>query len=51
MEMVKYWKTQSSVQAKVTEKDGVTIMIMEGEKYDFPGFPRGHLLFGKLSDF
>ena len=49
MEMVKYWKTQSSVQAKVTEKDGVTIMIMEGEKYDFPGFPRGHLLFGKLS--
>lgn len=49
MEMVSYWKKQGSVQAKVTEKDGVTIMIMEGEKYPFPGFPRGYLLFGKLS--
>jgi len=49
MEMVRYWKTQSGVQAKVTEKDGVTIMIMEGEIYPFPGFPRGYLLYGKLS--
>ena len=50
MPMVDYWKRQESVQAKVTEtEDGQTIMIMEGEKHPFPGFPRGHLLFGKLS--
>lgn len=49
MEMVKYWKTGESVQAKVTELDGVTVMYMDGEKYPFPGFPRGHLLYGKLS--
>lgn len=49
MEMVKYWKNKDAVQAKVTEEDGVTVMYMEGEKYAFPGFPRGHLLFGPLS--
>jgi len=49
MEMVQYWKHKESVQAKVTELDGVTVMYMEGEKYAFPGFPRGHLLFGSLS--
>lgn len=49
MEMVKYWKYSGSVQAKVTKKDGAIIMRMEGEDYDFPGYPRGHLLFGKLS--
>lgn len=37
------------MEAKVTEIDGVTVMYMNGEKYPFPGFPRGHLLFGKLS--
>ena len=50
LEMVKYWKTQESVQAKVTTApDGSTIMFMEGEKYPFPTFPRGHILFGPLS--
>lgn len=49
MPMVQYWKRNASVQAKVTKKDGVIIMKMEGERYDFPGFPRGYLLFGKLS--
>lgn len=50
MPMVKYWKTNSSVQAKVIKAaDGSTIMQMEGERYAFPGFPRGHVLFGKLS--
>jgi hypothetical protein len=50
MNMVQYWKTKESVAAKVTrDKDGALIMKMEGEKYDFPGFPRGHLLFGTLS--
>ncbi len=49
-EMVHYWKTKSGVQAKVTKaKDGSTHMIMEGEKYAFPTFPRGHILFGHLS--
>lgn len=49
MEMVKYWKHKESVEAKVTEIDGVICMQMDGEKYAFPGFPRGHLLFGSLS--
>ena len=49
VDMVQYWKTNSSVQAKVTKKDGATVMIMDGEKQVFPGFPRGYLLYGKLS--
>lgn len=49
MEMVQYWKHGNSVQAKVMEIDGVTVMRMTGEKHIFPGFPRGHVLFGKLS--
>ena len=49
MEMVKYWRHGHSVQAKVSTLDGVQVMYMEGEKYPFPGFPRGHLLYGKLS--
>jgi hypothetical protein len=49
MDMVKYWKTGEAIQAKVMTVDGVIMMQMEGEKYLFPGFPRGYLLFGKLS--
>lgn len=50
MPMVEYWKTQEKVQAKLMKgSDGSTIMQMEGEKYAFPGFPRSHILFGKLS--
>lgn len=49
MDIVRYWKTGESVQAKVMNIDGVSYMQMEGEKYLFPGFPRGHILFGKLS--
>lgn len=49
MPMVKYWKTKDVIEAKVTEKDGVLVMLMQGEDYPFPGFPRGYLLFGKLS--
>lgn len=49
MPMVKYWKTKEAVEAKVTEIEGVTVMMMDGEDYPFPGFPRGYLLFGKLS--
>lgn len=47
--MVQYWKRGESVQAKVTKEDGAIVMKMAGEKYTFPGFPRGYLLFGKLS--
>lgn len=49
MEMVKYWKTNDRVQAIVTKKDGAQVMQMDGEKYPFPGYPRGHLLYGPLS--
>lgn len=48
--MVKWWITKEAVAAKVTEsKDGSLVMMMEGEKYPFPGYPRGHLLYGSLS--
>lgn len=48
--MVSYWKTADAVEAKLfKDKDGVMRMQMKGEKYVFPGYPRGSLLFGKLS--
>lgn len=47
MPMVQYWKYKESCAAKITKaEDGSTIMILEGEKYPFPTFPRGHLLIG-----
>lgn len=50
MPMVQYWKDKVSVQAKVTiNEDGALTMKLDGEEYAFPGFPRGYLLFGKLS--
>lgn len=50
MESVQYWKTKDAVMAKVTKnKEGALVMQMEGESQPFPGFPRGHLLFGTLS--
>lgn len=49
MPMVKYWKTSSSIPAKVTIENGALVMKMEGEDETFPGFPRGHSLFGSLS--
>lgn len=51
MECVRYWRYGEAVQAKVMTEDGAIVMQMEGEKYRFPGFPRGYLLFGKLSKF
>lgn len=48
--MVKYWMTQESVEAKVYQsKEGHLEMQMQGEKYPFPGYPRGSLLYGQLS--
>ena len=49
MPMVDYWRHSSSAQARVTTKNGVTVMDIEGEKETFPGYPRGHSLFGSLS--
>lgn len=50
MEMVSYWKTNDKVEAKLYHNEkGVLVMQMVGEKYPFPGFPRGHILFGSLS--
>lgn len=49
-EMVSYWKRGDSVEAKVYQtKEGHYEMMMKGEKYPFLGFPRGVLLYGKLS--
>lgn len=49
-EMVSYWKRADSVEAKVYKtKGGHYEMQMKGEKYPFMGYPRGTLLFGKLS--
>lgn len=49
-EMVRYWKTKDAVEAKIVrEPQGHTVMYMEGEKYPFPGYPRGSLLYGNLS--
>jgi len=49
-EMVQYWKYCAAQRARVyTDTDGTTKMDIYGEKYPFPGYPRGHLLFGSLS--
>jgi len=49
-EMVSYWQRQESVEAKVYKtKQGHYEMQMQGEKYPFPGHPRGNLLYGSLS--
>lgn len=51
MSMVQYWKGNNGVTAaKVVKQPGGELMMhLEGEKEIFPGFPRGHLLFGTLS--
>lgn len=50
LEMVSWWKHKEAVQAKHTTNDkGEYEMWMDGEKYPFPGIPRGHLLYGSLS--
>lgn len=48
--MVSYWKHGEAQKARIfTADDGSTKMDIYGEKYPFPGYPRGHLLFGSLS--
>lgn len=48
-EHVQYWKHSNAQEAKVTEQNGYQQMYIKGEKYPFPGFPRGVLLYGELS--
>lgn len=48
--MVQYWKKGDKARAKIVhDKDGQQKMMIEGEKYLFPGFPRGHLLLDMVS--
>ena len=48
-EMVKFWLHKDKALARVVhDKDGALKMDIEGEKYLFPGFPRGHVLEGPL---
>lgn len=49
-EMVEYWKRGDSARAKiVNDSDGSMKMQIEGEKYLYPGFPRGNVLTGGLA--
>lgn len=54
-EMVSWWKKTSAIEASIRRNaNGHAEMYMGtsrqgGEKYPFPGFPRGSLLYGKLS--
>lgn len=49
-EMVEYWKRKDTARAKVfRDEDGSIKMQIEGEKYAYPGFPRGHVLYGSLA--
>ncbi len=49
-EMVSYWKNGDAARAKVVNRpDGSLGMMIEGEKYVYPGFPRGPVLMGSLS--
>ncbi len=48
--MVKYWMKNDAVLAKVVRnKNSQYEMFMKGEKYAFPAYPRGTLLYGSLS--
>ena len=43
-ESVKYYKTQQFEKAKLILTDEGIKMQIRGEKYPFPGFPRGHIM-------
>lgn len=50
MPMVQYWKTKAAEYARVVKNDdGSLRMDIAGEDEPLRGFPRAHLLFGKLS--
>jgi len=55
MNMVQYWKYGDAQEAILIAADqpehstGATMMRIKGETETFPGYPRGHLLYGELS--
>lgn len=50
-EQVAYYKSKDQVHAKVVQaEDGAMEMEIQGEKYNYPGFPRGHVLTGPLAN-
>ena len=50
LEQVKYYKLKNKARAKLVHNEqGALEMKIEGEKYNFPGFPRGHVLMGSLA--
>jgi len=49
-ESVQYWKNGAPARAKVGHaKEGHLEMEIKGEKYKYPGFPRGPVLLGPLA--
>lgn len=49
-EMVSYWKRNDVAKAKmINQPDGSMGMKIDGEKYIYPGLPRGHVLTGPLA--
>lgn len=50
-EQVSYYKNKDAVHAKVVQNEnGAMEMEIKGEKYNYPGFPRGHVLIGPLAN-
>lgn len=48
--MVKFWEWGKGKRAKkIVADDGSYQMLVEGEAYPHPGFPRGHVLMGPLA--
>lgn len=48
--MVGYWTKTDAARARMgTAPDGSIQMEIQGEKYPYPGFPRGHVLIGPLA--
>jgi hypothetical protein len=49
-ESVRYYKKSNAARARLMNaKDGSLQMEIQGEKYPFAGFPRGHVLMGPLA--
>jgi len=51
MPMIRYWRHKDAVEAKLVEKDGAQVMVMEGEDYPIAAFPRGHLIINDGSEY
>jgi hypothetical protein len=49
-ESVNYYKTKEAARGKVIRTEDGLQMKIEGEKYNYPGFPRGPVLYGPLAE-